>query len=308
MDSREEKNKEIQKELEKEELHEKTKKYVLLFLKITFIIILLFFLVYFYTYYSSTKGIVVKEERMIDPNLPESFHGVKVIQFSDLYYGTTIFQEELKSLVKQINIRKPDLVVFTGNIIEHNEKLSLKRQEQIIKELQKIDTTIGKYAIMGKEDDPDLFQKIMNQSNFKVLDNTYDVVYNQDKSPILMVGLSSYVNNKRNATEAFQYFETETHNKDIYKVVLMSETEDLDSILSSYQPHLVFAGNSLNGQVRLPFIGGIIKQKGSSKYTEPYYEVNHTKIYISSGIGSPDIGFRFLNNPSINFLRFVKSS
>ena len=42
MDSREEKNKEIQKELEKEELHEKTKKYVLLFVKITFVIILLF--------------------------------------------------------------------------------------------------------------------------------------------------------------------------------------------------------------------------------------------------------------------------
>lgn len=308
MDSREEKNKEIQKELEIEELHEKTKKYVLLFIKITFILILLFFLLYFYTYYSSTKGIVVKEERLIDQNLPDAFHGVKIIQFSDLYYGTTIFQDELESLVKQINIRKPDIVVFTGNIIPHNYKLSLKRQEKIIEELAKIDTTIGKYAIMGKEDDPELFQKIMNQSNFKILDNNYDVVYNQDKSPILMVGLSSYVNNNRNATEAFKYFETETHNKDIYKIVLMSETEDLDSILSSYQPHLVLAGNSLNGQVRLPFIGGIIKQKGSSKYTEPYYEVNDTKIYISSGIGSPDIGFRFLNNPSINFLRLVANS
>lgn len=308
MDSREEKNKEIQKELEIEELHEKTKKYVLLFIKVTLIIILLFFLLYFYTYYSSTKGIVVKEERMIDSNLPESFHGVKIIQFSDLYYGTTIFQDELKSLIKQINIRKPDIVVFTGNIVQNDYKLSLKRQEKIINELQKIDSTIGKYAIMGKEDDFDLFQKIMNQSNFKILNNTYDVVYNQDKSPILMVGLSSYVNHKRNATEAFQYFETETHNKDIYKIVLMSETEDLDSIVSNYQPHLVLAGNSLNGQIRIPFIGGIIKQKGSSKYKEPYYEINNTKIYISSGIGSPDIGFRFFNNPSINFLRLVKSS
>lgn len=308
MDSREEKNKEIQKELEIEELHEKTKKYVLLFIKITFIIILLFFLLYFYTYYSSTKGIVVKEERLVDQNLPDAFHGVKIIQFSDLYYGTTIFQDELKSLVKQINIRKPDIVVFTGNIFPHNYKLSLKRQEKIIEELRKIDTTIGKYAIMGKEDVPELFQKIMNQSNFKVLDNNYDVVYNQDKNPILMVGLSSYVNNKRNVKEAFKYFETETHNKDIYKIVLMSETEDLDSILSSYQPNLVLAGNSLNGQVRIPLIGGMIKQKGSSKYVEPYYKVDNTKIYISSGIGSPNIGFRFFNNPSINFLRLVVNS
>lgn len=305
MDSREEKNKEIQKELEIEELHEKTKKYVLFFLKITFIIILLFFIIYFYTYYSSTKGIVVKEERLIDNNLPESFHGVKIIQFSDLYYGTTIFQDELKSLVKQINLRKPDMVVFTGNIVQHDYKLSLKKQEKIIEELQKIDTTIGKYAIMGKEDDSDLFLKIMNQSSFTVLDNNYDIVYNQDKSPILIVGLSSYVNRKRNTKEAFKYFETENYNKDIYKLVLMSETEDLDSVLSNYQPHLVLAGNSLNGQIRLPFIGGMIKQKGSSKYTEPYYEVHGTKIYISSGIGSPDTGFRFFNNPSINFFRLV---
>lgn len=307
MSSREEKNKEIQKELEIEELHEKTKKYVILFLKVTGILIVFFFLIYFYTYYSSTKGIVIKEERLIDKNIPSSFHGVKVIHFSDLYYGTTIYQDELKSLVKEINLRKPDLVFFTGNLIQHNYKLSDQRKEKIIKELQKIDTTIGKYAVMGKEDENTLFHSIMEQSEFTVLDNSYDVIYNKDNTPILLVGLSSYVNHKRDIPKAFEYFKIENHNDNIYKLVLMSETEDLDATISSYHPNLVLAGNSLNGQIRIPLIGGLIKQDGSSKYTEPYYQVDKTKIYISSGIGSPDIGFRFLNNPSMYFFRIVTS-
>lgn len=303
MDSREEKNKEIQEQIEEEEVYLRRKKIVKIFIITTIFLILLFFIIYFYTYYSSTKGIIVKEERFIDSKLPSSFNGIKVIQFSDLYYGTTIKQDELKSVVKQINLRNPDIVIFTGNLISSNYKLSEKKQEQIINELKKINSTIGKYAVSGKED-KDSFLSIMKQSNFTILDNSYDLVYNKDNSPILLVGLSSYVSEKRDISKAFSYFEEATHNHEIYKVILMSETEDLDNILSKYQPNLVLAGNSLNGEIRLPIIGGIIKQKGSSKYTEPMYNINNTKIYISGGIGSPDT-FRFLNNPSINFFRLV---
>lgn len=304
MESREEKNKEIQEQIEEEENYLRRKKIVKIFIITTIILILLFLVLYFYTYYSSTKGIIVKEERYIDLKLPSSFHGVKIIQFSDLYYGTTVHQDELKSVVRQINLRNPDIVIFTGNLVSSNYKLSDKKQEQIIKELKKINTTIGKYAVNGKEDSDNFFD-IMTQSDFTILDNSYDLVYNKDNFPILLVGLSSYIKDKRDISKAFSYFDEETHNHEIYKIVLMSETEDLDNILSKYTPNLILAGNSLNGQLRLPVIGGIIKQDGSSKYTEPKYNINNTNIYISGGIGSPGIGFRFLNNPSINFFRLA---
>ena len=51
----------------------------------------------------------------------------------------------------------------------------------------------------------------------------------------------------------------------------------------------------------MPGIGGLIR--GEHKYTNPYYEKEGIKIYVSSGIGTDNIGIRFNNLPSINFFR-----
>lgn len=304
MVTREEKNKEIQKEIEDEKSRKTRIKMVKSFLKFTVILIILFFLFYFYAKYSATLGLLVKEERITNEKIPNSFNGSKIIQFSDLNYGSTVFQKELDNLVKVINERNPDIIVFTGNMINKGYTISTKEQEKIIECLQKLNAPIGKYAIMGKNDKKNIFTTIMNQSDFTILDNNYDLIYN-NTTPILVVGVSSYINNTRNVDEAFKYFKEENHNSNIYTITLMSETEDLDQILINYNTDLVLAGNSLNGEIRLPLIGGIIPQEGSSAYIDPYYKVADTDIYISSGISSPTLGFRIFNNPSINLFRLT---
>ena len=303
--TRTEKNKVIQNKLEEEEKRNKRKKMVKLFIKVTFIILIFFFGIYFYTNYTSTKGLITKEERIKNKKIPDSFSGSKIIQFSDLYYGSTITKNEVKRLVKTINIRKPDLIVFTGNLIDPEYKISTKEQEELIKELQKLDSTIGKYAVSGKYDD-DKYSTILTQSDFNILNNDYDLVYMNDNNPIMIVGLSSLLQKKRDSDKAYRYYKEETHNYDIYTITITSETDDVDNILSEYNSDLILAGNSMNGQIRLPFIGGIIKKEGSKKYKDPYYKINNTKLYVSSGIGAPDAGFRFMARPSINFFRLTK--
>ena len=303
MTSRTEKNKDKQDEIIEEEKRETRKRIVLLWLKVTIALIIIFFSFYFYTEYISTKQIITKEQRIYNRQIPNSFSGIKIIQFSDLYYGSTFSDNELDNLVKEINKRKADIVIFTGNIIDTNQKLNTKQKEKLIKKLSNINANIGKYAVMGKSDDKSTFSTIMNQCNFTILDNQYDLVYNDDNNPILIVGLSSLVKQERNIDNAYQYFKEETHNSDIYTISIMSETDDIDEILATYKTDLILAGNSLNGEIRLPLIGGVIKQEGSEVYKNPFYQVNDTKIYISSGLGTVSTGVRLFNHPSINFFR-----
>ena len=302
MITREEKNKDIQELVDEERNHEIRKKIIKTIFKLTLFLIVFFSLFYLYTKYATTIGLIVKEKRISDEKIPDSFNGVKIVHFTDTYYGTTITLDEINNLVKEINKRNPDIVIFTGNLIEKDYQLNTKKQEKLIKSLQKINASIEKYAVYGKNDKKGVFSTIMNQSNFIVLDNSYDLIYNNN-TPILITGLSSYVKNNRNVDEAFKYFKEETHNSNIYTISIMSETEDLDEIITNYNPDLVLAGNSLNGEVKLPILGGIIKQKGSSKYINEYYKVATTDIYISSGLASPTLGFRILNSPSFNFYR-----
>lgn len=305
MKTRSEKNKEIQTKLEEEKKREHRKKTVIFSIKLTAVIILLFFAIFFYTKYCSTTGLIVKEDRIKSEKIPNSFSGAKVIHFSDLYYGSSISIEEVKKLVNIINLRKPDLIIFTGNLIDPDYKITTKEQEQLIQELQKLDASIGKYAVEGKTDS-DSFTMVITQSGFSILNNDYDLIYNNDNEPILIVGLSSLLKEKRDIENAYRYFKEETHNSDIYTISIMSETDGLDEILNNYHNDLVLAGNSLNGQIRIPPFGGIISKEGSKKYKDAYYKVRTTKIYVSSGIGSPDIGFRLFARPSIHFFRLTK--
>jgi predicted MPP superfamily phosphohydrolase len=301
MITRTERNEEIQKKIIKEENRETRKKIVLTSLKIIIIIILLSVTFYLYTSYVSSKIITVKEERIINEKIPSNFNGLKIIQISDIHYGSTIFIKDIKKIVNMVNQRTPDLVVFTGDLINKDYKLTSKEQENLIKELKKIKSTIGKYAIMGEEDSNE-FNTIMNQSNFTILNNSYDLIYKDNNTPILLIGIN---NNKNNLdiNSAYDYFNQPTHNSNIYTITLLHQPDTVDKILEEYPTDLFLAGHSHNGQVNLPYIGGVFQKNGAKKYINEFYQLESSKLYISSGIGTTGNGFRLFCSPSINFFR-----
>ena len=299
MTTRTERNEEKQKELIREENRELRKKIVLTAAKVILIIIVISLIFYFYTTYISSKIITVKEERIINEKIPESFNGLKIIQISDIHYGTTIFKDDIANLVKLINERNPDLVIFTGDLINKDYKLHEKEKEYLIKQLKNIKSTLGKYAIYGEEDKK-YFDSIMTQSQFIILDNSYDLIYKNSNTPILIVGINT---NNTDLEKSYAYFKEPTHDSNIYTISLLHKPDEIDSLIEKHNSDLILAGHSHNGQIRIPKIGGIIKKDGAKKYINEYYKINNSEIYISSGIGTNELGFRLFCRPSINFFR-----
>lgn len=298
--TREEINEEKQKEIFREQNKEKTKKIIKKIFKYIFIILLAATIFFTYTTYISTVKFKVKEYRITNEQIPSSFDGVKIIQFSDLHYGSTITYDKLKEIVNEINKRKPDIVVFTGDLLNTNYDLDSKEQEKLIKQLNKIDATLGKYAISGDEDS-DNFTTILNQSNFTILNNEYELIYKDDNNPILLVGIS----NEQNIDNAFSYFKQEVYNSNIYTITLVHKPDTTDDILSTNNTNLILSGHSHNGYIRVPFLNySPITSDGSKKYNNEYYKINNTDLYISSGLGTNKLsGIRLFCRPSINFFR-----
>lgn len=300
--TREELNKDISDEIEEEKLKEERKKIVKKVLKIILLVFTICIIFIVYTKIISTSGLKVKEKRIEVKNIPESFNGVKIIQFSDLQYGSTIFEDELDSLVKKINKRNPDIVIFTGDLIEKNYNIKHEENEKIIKSLNNIKANIGKYAVNGDED-KDNFNTILTQAGFTVLDNSYELVYNGENNPILITGISS---NNKDIDKAFNYYKEEKANKDIFNVLIMHEPDTIDNVLKNYKVDIALAGGNLNGEIYIPKVGGLFTRKDAKKYTKSYYKLNDTRLYVSSGIGTDEFGIRLGTFPSINFLRLAK--
>ena len=304
--TREEINEEIHKEIQEEQDRERKKRIIKLSIKVILSIIILSIFFFTYTTYISTVKVKVREYRIINKKIPDSFNGTKIIQMSDLHFGSTFSDKELEKVIQLMNERKPDLVFFTGDLIAKNYTLTTKNQEKLINQLKSIKASLGKYAILGDEDKEDVIT-LYNQSDFNILKNDKEFIYKNDSSPILLIGLSS-IKKEQNIELAYQYFKEETHNANIYTIGLLHEPDIVDTILNDYPTDLFLAGHSHNGTIRIPFIKyPLIKEEGATKYNQDYYKLNSSELYISSGLGS-EKGIRLFCRPTINFFRLSNKS
>ncbi len=296
----------LQKEKEEQDAlkKEKRKKYIKKSIAICLVLIFIITGIVYYSRYIGTSGLIVKEYKVVNEKIPEEFYGLKIIQFSDLHYGSTIEKKELENLVKKINSLHPDLIFFTGDLIDKDTKVTEDVVEEVTSSLKEMNAKMGKYAVSGNHDYLyEGFQSIMKNSNFKYLDNDYDLVYYQGYNPILIVGSSDSGQHQADFEKSYRYFTEEGSNPDIYTIALFHEPDDITTIRTKHEVDLALAGHSHNGQVRLPFLPPLKTVKGARKYNEPYYKVGTTELYISSGLGTSNYKFRLFNRPSINFYR-----
>ena len=303
MTSRSERLEKLEEKRKKQEKKEKNNRFKRFLLKLLLFIFIFFLLLILYMHFIGTKGLVVREYRVESDNLPESFHGFKVVHLSDLHYLTTIEEKEIKNIVSKINELKADVVVFTGDLVDHTKTATDDDLNTLIEYLNSIEYTTGLYAIKGNHDySNDYFEKVFNETEFKIIDNSYELVYYKGITPIMITGIGSSLEDDSDIDKAFSYDKEDN----LYTISLLHEPDVIDDILNKYKVSLALAGHSHNGQIRLPFIGSIKKVDGGLKYPEEEYLIGDTKLFVSGGLGTSMYEFRLFNRPSINLYRLVK--
>lgn len=263
-----------------------------------------------YSRFISTKGLEIREYKIVNEKITDNFHGLKIVHISDVHYGTTIYKKELEKIVEKINLLKPDIVVLTGDLLDQHTEFKKSYEKEITETLSKIETTIGKYAITGNHDYKfKNFNTIIEKSGFTNLNDSYDKIYKKGNNFILLSGISTNMHGDKKLDEKIESTTTllnnipEEERKNIYKILLVHEPDVIDNINIDFD--LILAGHSHNGQVRLPFIGAIKKVELAEKYYEEHYTVNNKELYISGGLGTSTVKFRFFNKPSFNFYRIT---
>lgn len=303
--TREEINEEQQKKISRENNLESTKKWIIFSIKWLLIVSVIVILFVSYTTYISSVIVEVREYRIINSKIPKSLDGIKILQFSDLHYGSTMLEENLEQVKEIINDRKPDIILFTGDLISQDYKMSSEEKEKLSSVLKEMYSTLGKYAVLGDEDNPEL-ATLFNQGDFISLSNDYDLIYNDDTNPILLIGLSSLLGNTQDIDQGFSYFSQESFNAEIFSIVMTHEPDVADDIVNSYSnTDLILAGHSHNGSVRTPINNiPVDRKKGAYKYNNEQYTLGNTQLYISGGLGtSGTFAFRLFCRPSINLYR-----
>ena len=282
MISRSEKNRKITGEIEREKVFRLSKKITIIVIIIAILIVLLFL----YMRFLGTSFIKTNEKYVYD-NIPSSFNGLKVVQISDLLYGSTINDKDLETIKKEIEKLNPDIIFFTGDLVDNS--YNLIKKDNIESFLTSLSAPYGKYAVKGELDNND-FDILMDKCGFELLNNSTKEIFNKTIDKIVIKGLNS--NDQKSVDNTSDYTICLIHNYDY---------------LSKFNTNcdITFAGHNLGGEIKIPFINGIL---GKNKYKGSYYEVGSNQIYISSGLGSKH-RLRLFNHPEINVYRiYTKES
>jgi uncharacterized protein len=113
----------------------------------------------------------VHRVKVPSPNLPEAFHGFKIVQISDIHTGSFLNNSALSYAFDIVMNQAADLILFTGDLV-NNEAKETEGFEDIYKKLK---APHGVYSVLGNHDYGDYVQWENPEAKRKNLESLKDV-------------------------------------------------------------------------------------------------------------------------------------
>ncbi|MEW9184136.1 metallophosphoesterase [Bacillus mycoides] len=252
--------------------------------------------------YLQNNLISITEVKITSSKIPSSFKGYKILQISDLHnkkFGDN--QDVLIQKVKSIN---PDIIAITGDLIDsksYDAEISMQVIRELVKEYPIYFVTGNHEKWSGKYNN---LEKELKKQHVTVLRNEH-VIIQKGGHEINLLGIDDPEFNTGDIDEGSIVKDAIVKAKiemqpDRYNVLLSHRPEFIEEYAAE-QIDLVLSGHAHGGQVRLPFIGGLVapNQGVLPKYTAGLYEKQNTSMIVSRGLGNSIIPQRVFNRPEI---------
>ena len=91
---------------------------------------------------------ILRKVKLKFKNLPKSFKGYRIVQISDVHSGSFSDPSKLQHAIDLINEQKPDLVLFTGDMVNNYAE----EFKPFISLFSQIKAKDGKFSVLGNHD------------------------------------------------------------------------------------------------------------------------------------------------------------
>lgn len=268
--------------------------------KAIIIILIMVVLLCYYLYFQNTE-LQVSSYDIVDSRIPKEFNEYKIVQVSDFH--NTKSNKLTDDLVKEIKIQKPNIIVITGDLVD-SRNTDIDVAISFIKKIKNIapiyfvngnhETRISKYSTL---------KEMLENEMVIVLENKTEVI-EIDDAKINLIGINdpnmSYNPYALDSEKIKNELIDTNYDKNNYSILLSHRPELFDTYVDN-ELDLVLTGHAHGGQVRIPFIGGLVSpnQGFFPKYTSGIIKEDNTNMIVSRGIGNSIIPFRVNNRPEL---------
>ena len=232
-----------------------------------------------------------------NPKIPEAFAGFRIAQVSDLHnhkWGT--------KLTDQLAKEDPDIIVVTGDLVDSSHT----DFEIAMDFLEKAMNIAPVYYVTGNHEawlsDYNILARQMEEAGVHMMDDS-SVLLTKGDASVNLIGIMDPDFVERDTSVQQAVVETKLQpmlKEEMYNIVLCHRPE-VFAAYAELEADLVFTGHAHGGQIRIPFVGGLIapNQGFFPKYTEGVYHQGQTDMVVSRGLGNSILPIRINNSPEL---------
>ena len=240
---------------------------------------------------------VVREEKL---PVPASVAPLRIVALSDLHLGRLASVDFLSNVVDLIEPLSPDIVLFLGDVIEHDFDPS--EVQATVAVLQRLKPRFGIWGVVGNHE---YFKakgkqniRLLNQIGIRMLVDNWVVLGEKPDERILLIGRSDYSWARKPVDKIIA--NVSEKDKGALKILLDHQPLGLEEAEKA-GVFLQLSGHSHNGQFfPLNFIVPFLFENAYG-----YYRRGQTHYWVTSGVGAWGPRIRTSGRPEIMLIDLV---
>ncbi|MGP5428612.1 metallophosphoesterase [Enterococcus malodoratus] len=215
--------------------------------------------------------------------------GLTFAQISDSHFSPFYSPRRFTKIVAKLNQAEPDIVLFTGDLIENYRYWQTRDCKAISQQLAKINAPKGKFAILGnhdyRSDGHEAVSNILTDGGFTLLNNQSTSV-----DQLSLTGIDD-------GQEGHPDYDTRPKRSE-FSILMIHEPDQVQRLPELERFDLILSGHSHGGQIRFPFFP--YKNFGSRIYDQGIYALtSNTNLVVNTGLGTTGPPLRFRVTPEI---------